>query len=124
MKDYRLTKYELEMMDIIWDKGEVTVQDVCDALPRKLAYTTVMTTLSMLAKKKKVLKVEKKSRAYLYRPAVSRDQVSSSMLENIRGMLSGNSLSTLMLNMIEEDNIAEKDIKALKNAIEKLEKKK
>ena len=43
-------------MDVLWQQGEGTVQEVCDQLGRPLAYTTVMTTLRLLHSKKKVLK--------------------------------------------------------------------
>ena len=36
-------------MNVLWTIGEGTVQDVCDNLTRELAYTTVMTTLNLLA---------------------------------------------------------------------------
>ncbi|HTI52373.1 MAG TPA: BlaI/MecI/CopY family transcriptional regulator, partial [Planctomycetaceae bacterium] len=45
---HRLTRYELEIMDIVWRSGEVTVQAVCDSLTRPLAYTSVMTTMTLL----------------------------------------------------------------------------
>ena len=122
MKDYRLTPYELELMDVIWDLGEGSVQDVCDALPRDLAYTTVMTTLSLLVQKKKVLKRVKQGRAYIYQPVVSREEVSRSMLGQIKQVLLKDSLPSLMLNLLEEENISEEDINALKEAIRKLEK--
>ena len=121
MKDYRLTPYELELMDVIWDLGEASVQDVCDALPRDLAYTTVMTTLSLLVQKKKVLKRVKNGRAYIYQPVVSREEVSRSMLGQIKQVLLKNSLPSLMLNLLEEENISADDINALKEAIRKLE---
>ena len=57
----RLTRYELELMDVLWQRGEGTVQEVCDQLGRPLAYTTVMTTLRLLHSKKKVLKRVKRS---------------------------------------------------------------
>ncbi len=121
MKDYRLTPYELELMDVIWDLGKASVQDVCDALPRDLAYTTVMTTLSLLVQKKKVLKRVKNGRAYIYQPVVSREEVSRSMLGQIKQVLLKDSLPSLMLNLLEEENISEDDINALKEAIRKLE---
>ncbi|MCR9232117.1 BlaI/MecI/CopY family transcriptional regulator [Gimesia sp.] len=121
MKDYRLTPYELELMDVIWDLGEASVQDVCDALPRDLAYTTVMTTLSLLVQKKKVLKRVKNGRAYIYQPVVSREEVSRSMLGQIKQVLLKDSLPSLMLNLLEEENISADDINALKEAIRKLE---
>ncbi len=108
-------------MDVIWDLREASVQDVCDALPRDLAYTTVMTTLSLLVQKKKVLKRIKNGRAYIYQPVVSREEVSRSMLGQIKQVLLKDSLPSLMLNLLEEENISEDDINALKEAIRKLE---
>ncbi|QGQ26908.1 BlaI/MecI/CopY family transcriptional regulator [Gimesia benthica] len=108
-------------MDVIWDLGEASVQDVCDALPRNLAYTTVMTTLSLLVQKKKVLKRVKNGRAYIYQPVVSREEVSRSMLGQIKQVLLKDSLPSLMLNLLEEEKISEDDINALKEAIRKLE---
>lgn len=121
MKDYRLTPYELELMDVIWNLKEASVQEVCDALPRELAYTTVMTTLSLLVQKKKVLKRCKRKRAYIYQPVVTREEVSRSMLGQIKQVLLGNSLPDLVLNLLEDEKISEDDISALKDAIQKLE---
>ena len=66
----QLTRYELEIMDVVWRLGEVTVHDVCANLARPLAYTTVMTSLSLLERKKKVLGRTKRGRAFVYRPLV------------------------------------------------------
>ena len=35
-KSANLTDAELRLMDVIWEKGEATVSDVADALPREL----------------------------------------------------------------------------------------
>ncbi len=121
MKDYRLTPYELELMDVIWDLQEASVQEVCDALPRELAYTTVMTTLTLLVQKKKVLERVKSGRAFIYKPAVTREEVSRSMLGQIKQVLLKDSLPSLMLNLLEDEEMSSDDINALKAAIHKLE---
>src|SRR5262245_34353811 len=46
-----LTPCEAEIMNVVWQRGAVTVPDVVDALPRPLAYTTVMTTMKILENK-------------------------------------------------------------------------
>jgi len=52
-KSLNLTEAELRLMDVVWDKGSATVQEVADALPRELglAYNTVLTTLRILEDK-------------------------------------------------------------------------
>jgi BlaI family transcriptional regulator, penicillinase repressor len=117
----RLTRYELELMDVLWRRGEGTVQDVCDELPRPLAYTTVMTTLRLLYSKKKVLKRSKRGRAHVYRPAVSRDEVSRTVLAELQDVLFRDHLSGLVLGLLEDGKFTEDDIQALKMALKKVE---
>ena len=52
-KKKSLTKAELRLMNILWDKGEATVCDLVEVLPEpKPAYTTVLTVMQVLTKKK------------------------------------------------------------------------
>jgi predicted transcriptional regulator len=119
--DFRLTRYELELMDVLWNAGEGTVQTVCDALDRQLAYTTVMTTLNLLATKKKVLAREKQGRAFVYRPVISRDEASRSILTDLKDVLFGNRLPTVVLSLLAESKTSSRDAIILKEALEKLE---
>ena len=58
-------------MEILWERGASNVRDVCQVLPRPLAYTTVMTTLDRLYKKG-LLARSKRDRAFVYQPLYSR----------------------------------------------------
>jgi predicted transcriptional regulator len=48
-----LTPQELELMKLVWSRGQATVRDVYEALlvDRRIAYTTVMTMMNVLEKK-------------------------------------------------------------------------
>ncbi len=121
MTSYRLTHYELELMDVLWRRGEGTVQDVCGSLDRDLAYTTVMTTLNLLVGKKGVLERVKRGRAFVYRPLVSREEVSRSVLDELRDVLFADRLPSLMLNMISEKGLSPEDATAIRQALDQLE---
>lgn len=63
---------EAEIMELIWSRppeAGVTVRDVFEVLyeRRRLAYTTIMSTMARLARKN-LLRVEKRDQAYLYFP--------------------------------------------------------
>jgi predicted transcriptional regulator len=120
MEKPRLTRYELELMDVLWRLGQGTVQDVCDNLDRELAYTTVMTTLRLLHSKKKVLKRMKQGRAHVYRPVVSREDVSRSVLTELQDVLFRDRLPTLVLGMLEEGEFSSQDIEAIRAALKKV----
>ena len=64
---------EIEVMSILWTRGESNVRDVADRLKRPLAYTTVMTTLDRLFKKG-FLQRRKSERAFLYSQRWSRQE--------------------------------------------------
>jgi predicted transcriptional regulator len=120
----QLTRYELEIMDVVWRLEEATVQDVCDNLSRPLAYTTVMTTLGILEAKKGVLKRTKRGRAFVYRPLVTRDEVSRNLLKDFRDLLFGGSLPSMVLNLMSDESVSKADIQALQAALRRVERKK
>jgi len=117
----QLTRGELEIMDVVWDRGRATVQDVCDALERPLAYTTVMTVLKTLEVKRQAVRKVKEGRAFVYEPAVTRDEVCLTMLGQLRQHLARRSLKSVVLNLIQDDGISSADLAEIKRAISKLE---
>src|ERR1035441_5308309 len=78
-----LTEQELEIMKIVWERDHSTVRDVYEALleRRKVAYTTVMTMMKIL-ERKKYLKRTVADRAYVYRPAQPKGQVIGDMVRD------------------------------------------
>ncbi len=108
-------------MDVLWQRGEGTVQEVCDQLGRPLAYTTVMTTLRLLHSKKKVLKRVKRGRAHVYQPVVTREDVSRSVIRDMQAVLFGDRLPTLMLGLLQNGRFSQNDVDALKAALKNVE---
>jgi predicted transcriptional regulator len=101
----RLGEREREVMEVLWRQGAATVQQVADHLPAELAYTTVMTTLDRLYKKRLLLR-EKRQRAFLYRPAVSRipplrDGIGATLLSFLTGSaISQDALLTSLVDAV------------------------
>src|SRR5688500_7513401 len=68
----RLPQLEIECMKVLWRTPEASVAQVRAALPRPLAYTTVMTVLDRMAAKG-VVGRRKQGRAFLYSAALDRE---------------------------------------------------
>lgn len=66
----RLGEREREVLEVLWHSGSATVHDVAARLSAPLAYTTVMTILDRLYKKRLVLR-EKRDRAFVYSAGIS-----------------------------------------------------
>jgi BlaI family penicillinase repressor len=117
----QLTRGEIEIMDAVWDRGRATVQDVCDALERPLAYTTVMTVLKTLEVKRRAVRKVKEGRAFVYEPTVSRDEVCLTMVGQLKQHLAKRSLKSVVLSLIQENEMTPSDLAEIKKAIGKLE---
>jgi predicted transcriptional regulator len=124
MRKLSLTACEAEVMNVIWSQKKATVQDVVDAIPRHLAYTTVMTTMKILEDKGYIERREKRGRAYLYRPLVSCESVSRTTVGEMANRFFGGSVKTMVLSLIKTKQITAKDLTELRAAIDSLEKSK
>ena len=110
---------ETDVMSVVWEKGQATVQDVQQALrPRRpLAYTTVMTVMSRLAKKG-LLKPRKVGRGYVYSPKASKEKIGTSMLRSlIQRFYDGASTKAIAHLLETEKEIDETELARLEELI-------
>jgi predicted transcriptional regulator len=112
---------ELQIMKVVWERGRVTVRDVYEVLRarRQVAYTTVMTTMTILDQKGFLKRTPGEDRAFVYEPARSRDTVMRAMVKEILERVFGGSVSPLMLHLIQDKHLTEKDLDELRRAIRK-----
>jgi predicted transcriptional regulator len=96
-----LTPLELEIMSVLWKTGPAGVQTVqANLKTRELAYTTVQTMLNVLHRKGRV-KRQLKDRAYVYRPALSREKAVSQAIGDMLDRFFGGSADSLVLSLVE-----------------------
>jgi predicted transcriptional regulator len=113
-----LGRLELSVMEVLWDQGESDVRAVLKRLDRRLAYTTVMTTLDRLFKKG-MLDRSKLSRSFVYTPKLTRlawEQKRAG--EVVAGFLAGPEPSRELLLSCFLDVVGEQDA-ALLDDLEK-----
>jgi len=117
-KSPTLTEAELRLMDILWERGSATVNDVVDALPRKLslAYNTVLTTLRILERKGYV-RHEKSGRAFVYAPVVDRGSARRKAVSHLLSKFFNGSPELLVLNLLEDEKLDARELKRLQSLI-------
>ena len=111
---------ETEILRLVWQLYEATVQQICDLLPRKrkIVYKTVQTLLSRL-ENKGYLKHKPRGKAYVFLPAVKREDVIKRTVLDFMDRLFGGDPRPLMQFLAEDGKIDAEDIKRLKKLIEK-----
>lgn len=118
-----LGRLELELMEILWSRGESSVRDVAHELERQLAYTTVMTTLDRLYKKG-FLARRMLDRAFLYSARMTREEWERKRAENIvAGFLGGPRPSRDLLVSSFLDAVGEQDARLLDELEKKIRRK-
>src|SRR5579862_7664407 len=107
-------------MDVLWQVGPATVQQVLVTLPTKpaLAYNSVLTTIRILEQKGYVEHF-KEGRAHVYKPVVDRKQAQRTEIHHLVGRFFQNSHEELVLNLLEEQNIDEDELKRLRELLER-----
>src|SRR5258705_1494238 len=104
-----LGKLERQVLDETWRRGEVSVREVFVAFDEQVAYTTLMTTLDRLYKKK-LLKRRKDGRAFLYAPAVSLEEFQQGITADvIDGLLGHGATGVEPVLACIVDTVSERD---------------
>jgi predicted transcriptional regulator len=109
---------ETEILRLVWELNEATVQQIRDQLPsdRSLAYNTVQTLLCRL-EQKGYLKHHLKGRAHVYSPSIKRKEVIRTTVGDFLGRLFGGDPKPLVQFLAEDGKIDEEDINRLRELI-------
>lgn len=113
-QEIHLSRFELELMEILWSLGESSVREVWEAIPerRRPGYTTVQTILSRLEEKKAVRRTRKIGNALLFEPLIAREPVYQRLIDDFLGLFDG-SAQPLVGRLLETGQLTLEDLKAL-----------
>ena len=120
MATTRLTKLELQIMDVFWTRGACSVREVQDAFPasKKPAYTTIQTTVYRL-EAKKVLRIAKRiSNANIFEAVISRDEAHGRLIDELLTMFGGGA-KPVMAHLVRTGKLTQADIDEAEQALKK-----
>lgn len=118
------TDQELEILKVIWQLGPSTVREVYLELAkqRKIAYTTVLTMMGVLERKGH-LKKSHGERAYVYRAAKPREQVTAGMVKEFVNRVFNGSTQPLLVHLVEDKGIGAEELAELESLVKERRKK-
>ena len=116
MKNNKLHHLEFEVMKVVWELTRATVNDVLDNIDRKLAYTTVATTMKSL-EKKGFLSHQVDGRTFVYQPLVKETEITHSMLTDLLERLFDNSTVKLVNTLLEVRQTSSEELDRLQKLI-------
>lgn len=108
---------EMDLMEVLWERGSATAAEVRDALADDLAYNTVLTILRRLEQKGYVGH-EEEGRAHRYHALVAREAVRGSAVRRLVDRAFDGSAELLLTHLVAESKLDEDQIRRLRELLQ------
>jgi BlaI family penicillinase repressor len=117
-ENVKLTRFELEIMHVLWELGSASVREVQERLPEKKrpAYTTVQTIVRRLEEKGAVRKLKKIGNAFVFEPVVTRKSAHFRLINELLDLFGG-SARPLMAHLAEAGKLSLEDVREMENML-------
>ena len=120
------TNSELEILNILWRKGECTVRDVNEELAEdkkgEVGYTTTL-KLMQIMHEKGLVERDTTSRSHLYKALVSQSKTSQTLLDTMIDTVFNGSAAQLVMQALSNKKSSKEEIEMIKKYINELENK-
>jgi BlaI family transcriptional regulator, penicillinase repressor len=122
MKPPKLTKLELQIMEVLWTQGPSAIREIQEAFPKRgrPAYTTIQTTVYRLEAKKTLRRAKKIGHAHIFEALISRGEAQSRLIDDLLALF-GNRLQPVMAHLIESRRLTLDDIRQAEKAMLELQ---
>ncbi len=114
-----LTRQELQIMKVVWERGSATVREVCQVIARQkpTAYTTILTLMGILEEKGALAHV-RSGRAYVYSPLLSCGQATHNQVHDLVTRLFDGKPEKLIENVLENEMGSSDGLGAIRRLLE------
>jgi BlaI family penicillinase repressor len=115
---------ELEIMQILWEKGPLTVREVNEFLnlQRRVGYTTTLKIMQIMSEKKMLIR-DTRQRSHIYSPTVEPGDIQTNILDHVIKTAFRGSTTSLVLRALGNNSASPAEMKEIKALIEEMEKK-
>ena len=113
------TESELEILQVIWKKGQCTVRDVHEELSKSkdAGYTTTL-KLMQIMHDKGLVERDTTAKTHLYKAVITREQAQQTALDKIISTVFKGSTSDLVIQALGHHRASKDEIDAIKNYLE------
>jgi BlaI family transcriptional regulator, penicillinase repressor len=106
----KLTRLELQIMTMLWEKGPSAIRDLQEGLKGRPAYTTVQTVVYRLEWKKAVRRTKKVANAHIFEAVISRDKIQHRMIDELLALFGGRALP-VMAHLVDSGKLTREEVR-------------
>jgi len=119
MTKLHLTQRELDIMSVLWDRGEATVTEVRDRIDPDLAYTSISSMIRTLELKGYVSHRRGEGKTHVYFPAIEREAAGESALGRVLDKIYGGSPIKLLAHLVEQHRLSDKELARMRDLLKR-----
>jgi len=125
MRQPKLSKLEMQIMEVLWTNGSSAIREIQESFPQKgrPAYTTIQTMVYRLEIKKVLRRARKVGNAHIFEPLISRDAAQRRLVDEFLSLFGGR-MQPVMAQLIEAGNLTPKDVADAEKLLRDLSRKK
>lgn len=125
MAQPKLSKLELQIMEVLWTHGACSVREVQEhfAPDKRPAYTTVQTMIYRLEAKKALRRTKKVSNAHIFEAVISRNVAQRRLVDEFLGLFGGR-MQPVMAHLVETGKLTLSDVQEAERLLRELTQKK
>ncbi len=107
----KLSKLELQIMEVLWTAGPSAIREIQESFGAKNrpAYTTVQTMVYRLEAKKALRRARKVGNAHVFEALITRDAAKARLVDEFLSLFGGR-MQPVMAQLIEAGNLTAKDV--------------
>jgi len=122
-KTNRPTTAELEILSVLWEKGEATVREVHEVIDARkpTAYTTVLKFMQIMDEKGLVER-DRRAKAHIYRPTLAEGETQTTLVTDLLDKAFHGSALRLVQHVLETKPATEQELKEIRKLIREAEK--
>jgi BlaI family penicillinase repressor len=117
--EFKPTESELEILQVIWKKGQCSVRDVHEELTKNkdAGYTTTLKLMQIMYEKGLVER-DTTSKTHLYKALITREQAQNTALDKIIDTVFKGSTADLVIQALGQHRASKDEIDAIKNFLQ------
>jgi len=121
----KLSKLELQIMEMLWNRGPCSIREIQEGFPeaKRPAYTTVQTTVYRMMEGKKAVKIVRRiSNANIFDAAISRDNAGRGLIDDLLALFGGRT-KPVMAHLVESGKLTLEDVQDAEKMLREMSKK-
>jgi BlaI family penicillinase repressor len=115
----RLGKVQLQIMQVLWRKGQATAREITDELNSEapIAHSTVQTLLRKMEAKGAV-RHEAVDRVFVFKPLYQEDEVATTATRDLLARVFNSSVPGLVAHLLRHEKVSAEELQRLRKLIE------